>query len=163
MSGKNKRLLAIGLFVIAFGALLWADSVEAQPLLGVGVGILNTQEARNVTLGWSWQDKWEAELSQHGGDGYETVHAVSVARVVRARKGKNFEPFMQFGLTYWDDKIAAPKWDDQDVLVDSQLTYRLGLGIRVYRVLEVGWGHDSTAGRSDPNSGIDYIFLRFRL
>jgi hypothetical protein len=163
MSGKNKRLLAIGLFVVAFGALLWAEEAEAQVHLGTAVGINHTEDARAVLIGYTWDDRWELEYARHGGDDYEDINSWSVTRIVRARRGKNLEPFLQFGLTYWDEKMLATKWDDQEVLVDSQLTYRLGLGVRLYRVAELGWGHDSTAGRSDPNSGIDYIFIRFRL
>ena len=66
--------------------------------------------------------------------------------------GTNVSPFLRFGVAYFDDP--------PDDYIDEHLAFDLAVGIRFWDIVELELDqHNSTAGRSNNNEGLDAIML----
>ena len=152
---KSKALVVLAIFIF-IGFFAWGRSADAAELrLGVGAGYTKNMGARSQEIMLTWDDRhWYAAVTRIGGD---TLHNYQFTRVtagyrVNWRRGKRFSPFMRLGGAYFDDE----PWD----YISDQWAFDMAFGVRLWDVLELEIDqHNSTAGRSDQNSGMDTIML----
>lgn len=129
--------------------------------LGVSGGIVNYPGGVTQRLGYSYGGKWVTDYERLGGKGYEQVHALSVVRRVRFKQ-TGFS--LSLGATYFDGTLEEKGRPGKEIVSDK-LTYRLGIDYtwEVSSVTDIRFGilHNSTAGRSERNGGIDRLHLTF--
>lgn len=144
-------LVFVTLFV--WGSIREAHAAEINGLVGVGFGTGHSRNliAEEVLL--EINQDWDLGVARLGSSPIlEDTYVAIAARRVDWREGKAFEPFLSFGVAYFDNVPRA--------LVNDHLTFTLQAGFRWRGAIDLAWIHYSTAGRSDPNTGIDYATLR---
>ena len=160
---KKPQVWLILIFIVLFAWAL-SDEVRAEAVeVGLSYGAAHSRQHITQRIAYIHADKWIAQYERHGGNGYDDTNSVSFQRQVRWRQEKNIQPYLRFGASYFDDRILDPDSDKGRYLVDERLTFSLGFGAWFWKVLNLGIEHNSTAGRSDPNRGIDRIYLGFML
>jgi hypothetical protein len=147
------------LFVILF---TWALMVEADVTLGLGFGASSSGGVVTQRLGYLHDDKWWARYERMGGDDWNTANTYAAGRRVFVGE-RRARPFMELGATYSDSQLQR---DGKRPNVSDNWTFRLGAGVS-YRLsdvarIEVGIDHDSTAGRSLRNRGVDRVYLQYQ-
>jgi len=155
--GKILTTLAIIAFVVAF---LWGRNAQSAEVgLGLGFGTFNAADATIQELSVITDDlHWFASYSRVGGVDSDRLQDKYNDRYVIAyrvfwRDDKDFRPYLSLGVAYFD---KAP-----ERLISEHLAYDLRLGVRWKDILELDVdGHNSTAGRSERNTGIDSVNLR---
>jgi len=163
IDGKTARIALLVIFTALF---FWGLSSSAhakhEAVVGLGIGIIHLDDSyKTQTVGYRYNRAWSIELTRTGraytrdDDLHDENWRIAATRYVHWREGKLIEPWLRFGVNVWDEKPAA--------LVDDNLCFDLGLGVSINRVAEIGWLHCSTAGRTEPNNGIDEIQLRFNM
>lgn len=155
LAGKKPAFWAVLIFVVLFvwGSLRDADAAEVNALVGVGFGATRSDGMVVQEVLLEVNEDWTFGVVRLGDSPVlEAAYAGVATRRVEWREGKAFEPFMSFGIAYFDSPPAA--------LVNDQLTFALQAGFRWRDVIDLAWVHYSTAGRTDPNIGIDYVTLR---
>jgi hypothetical protein len=130
--------------------------------VGVYTGVVNSNGVRTQRLSYRYQDRWEVSYARVGGKGWSTANYFSVSRLVFWR-GNDRGPFLSLGAAYTDGLVG--KKDEGKPLVTEQLTYELGIGyqwvLSSATDMELRWIHNSTAGRSERNKGIDRVGLTY--
>lgn len=144
----------IALFLILF---LWGRSSEAAEVgIGLGAGVNHSSGAVGQELSVTSDDlRWFASYTRLGGRPGDTVLAYNNRWVgayrVFWRRDHDLMPYMALGAAYFEEPT---------VLVTERLTYDLRVGLRWNNIVELEYAHNSTAGRSQRNAGIDFITLR---
>lgn len=155
MKFKTKATSGIVL-VLAFLALfIWGRNAESAELgLGVGYGINHTAKAAVQEITISTDDyRWYGQVIRIGGDGVlDDNWRYSAGYRLFWRRDENVKPFLRLGAAYFDHAPVQ--------LVSDHLTFDMGLGLRWKDIIELEYNHNSTAGRSDKNTGIDFVTLR---
>jgi len=147
--GKALAILAI---VIFFGFFLWgmkADAAEVR--LGVGFGYASQAGARYEEIMLTSGDRhWYGAVTRIGGDdrhNYQYWRFTGGYRV-NWRRGLKVSPYLRLGAAYFDD---IP-----EDYISEHLAFDLAIGLRLWDVLEIELDqHNSTAGRSANNEGLD--------
>ena len=156
IKGKNKTALAVIIFVIL---LLIAGYTRAEDgaRIGIGSSIVNSH-LKTGEIGYEW-NSWEVHYAlQKAGDtkrGYQDqIHIYSVSYLTRPKplQNKYASPFIRLGVSYNDD---SPMVGDTN--------FRLGLGIDFSEVWRLEYSHHSSAGIHNPNTGLDYITLTYKI
>ena len=159
---KKPTAWAVVLFVIAITWGLLAEAAtppKHQMTLGLAYGIVNTQDMVTQRIGYVRNDKWYVRAERFGGDGYQESWAGSFGRQVVFRKGKTFEPIMTLGVSFFDRPLTQSNGYQP---VADDITFQLGITVRFKGLVGLNIDdHNSTAGRSDPNKGIDRAGLDF--
>lgn len=162
--------IIVGVFVILLIALFSAEKVNAHDIpgnhavsLGLGGGVANYPGGVTQKLGYTYDGKWTAEYERFGGKGYDTVSGFSVVRSVGP--GTNGSGFvLSFGASYFDGTLED-RGRESKAIVSDTITYRLGIDyawrLSSYTDVRFGVHHNSTAGRSERNRGIDRLHLTF--
>jgi len=129
---------------------------------GLSGGIINYPSGRTQTLGYIYNNRWQAEYERlGGGDRWNNVSSFSVVRRV---------PFGSTGLAAsigasYFDRTLAPRDKAGKPPVSDRLSYRLSIDytwtLSSITNIRVGFVHNSTAGRSERNRGIDRLNLSF--
>ena len=168
---KNIRwnTVAVVLFVLSLIALFISEDAHGAVgdwsiTTGVAGGVVHYSGGVTQTIGvLSPEKKWYAEYERQGGKEWSRVHAVSVSRVVWLRpeqKGLH----LSLGATKSSGTLVESGPGNKP-LVSEDLSYRLGIGyswtLSPATAIRLGVIHNSTAGRSDRNHGIDRIHLAF--
>lgn len=159
----NKKIkwtaVAVLLFVLVF---MWGRNAEAAEVgIGLGWGVLGTRSEGVVTqelmlktndyrwyvsyarIGANQNDRLQMRQNDRFTAGYQLVF----------RRGMKVEPYMMLGMAYFEDPPMN--------LISERLTYDMRLGVRIKDIVELELdGHNSTASRSDYNSGMDVMSLR---
>lgn len=155
-------VLLVILFAILFVIGLKAEAAEHEMHVGVGVGVANVEtDVGHQQIGYRYDGRWYAEALRTGGgetdDGatLEDNWRWSVGRYVHFRRDRAVDPFLRLGAAYWRRAPSA--------LVGDRLTFDMAAGVELYDVVRVSWQHNSTAGRSEPNTGYDLVVLTLRL
>lgn len=158
---KKPQVWAILLFVVLF---FWGLTAHAKNSLEVGLsfGAFHSTQMITQRIGWNYDNRWIAQYERHGGNGYQGTNSVSIQRQVSWRQGSALSPLLRFGISYFDEQIVDPEKEDRP-LVSENLTYSLGFGVRIKERLMIGLEHNSTAGRSARNRGIDRFYLTFQM
>lgn len=167
----KKTVYAVLAFIIFLIFMFMAEEAHALDnqhngtvTIGVSGGIVNYPSGVTTYGGYrTGSGKWEAAYEILGGKGYREVHSISVSRVVWKRPDQT-GLYGSLGLTATDRNLAKDEPDAKDI-VSSKLTYRLGIGyswkLSSSTHIRFGLLHNSTAGRSDRNKGIDRLLLSF--
>ena len=152
----KKRLLGIAVVVLFAGLFLWGSYAEAsEGRLGLGFGYTANVGSRTMEFMLTSDDlRWYGSVSKIGGDyrhNYQFTRWCGGYRV-NWRREKSIMPFMRLGACYFDE----PPFD----YISSDYAYDLSVGVRLWGVAELELlQHNSTAGRSDQNEGVDGILL----
>ena len=154
---KPKKLFAILLIAAFVGFYLWGLKADAAELgLGLGKGYANNAGATyQEIMVRDAQRHWYASVARIGGDNefnYKYWRGCGGYQV-NWRKEKRFAPYARLGACYFDEAPVG--------LVSERLTYELAFGVRFWGIVELDLDtHNSTAGRSDKNAGLDAMMLR---
>ena len=151
--GKVLAILAIVIFV---GLFLWgmkADAAEAR--LGLGFGYSNSEGSRYQEMMLTSSDRrWYGAVTRIGGDdrhNYQYWRFTAGYRV-NWRRDKRFSPYMRLGVAYFDDVPFD--------YISEHLAFDMAIGVRLWDIVELEFDqHNSTAGRSDQNEGLNAILL----
>jgi hypothetical protein len=165
MSGRKVRWepVAVLVFLTAFFLFLANESRAAEVMLGVGTGVANLdQDIRSQQLGVRFDGRWLVDLTRTGagtrsddGKALPENWRVSALRTVTIRREDAWiRPFLGFGVAYWHEAPAA--------VVNDRVMFDLRVGAQIRNVM-ISWQHNSTAGRTSPNSGHDMVLLTMRL
>jgi len=160
---KKPQVLLILLFI---GLFFWALNAEAEEKafeLGLAAGFYHSEQHITQRIGFNYADKWIAQYERHGGNGYDISNSISAQRQVVFRQGRKLEPYLRLGVSYFDVPVRDLDADEVRYLVHERLTFSLGAGVRLSKVMSLGFEHNSTAGRSDPNRGLDRFYLQFTM
>ena len=151
---KPTVLAVVGFILLYIAGLLNdAEAGELDAVVGVGYGATHSSTLVVQELGLQYDERWGVSLTRTGNEArLPDTWVVKGERRVSWRENKDFEPYASFGVAWFVDKPSA--------LVDENLTFSLAVGVRWREVVELGWQHYSTSGRSSPNKGIDYVILR---
>ena len=154
---KKPTVWAVIVFVIIFTWALAAGAATPHTFtVGLGKGVLNGNEWTQQQIGYEYNRKWYAQAARLGGDSVlPTTYRYTMGRLVNARLDKRVSPYARLGIAYFADSPSA--------LVDDHWTFDLGIVVTAWHVIRLEWRHNSTAGRSSPNTGIDLVELSFRL
>jgi hypothetical protein len=152
------KLTVIGviLFIIALIFSLFAEKSKADPYIGLGYTVANS-ELPTGEFSYRFSEKWDASIQAIGAGATEKgdqdqVGIVSASRIVdpdwHLWKSKFF---MRIGLAYVTDTPLV-----------GHGNFRLGAGFDM-GVWELEYMHYSSAGINDTNRGIDAIGIRVKL
>lgn len=152
-----KKALVVILIATFVGFYLWGLKADAAELgLGLGSGYASNAGATYQEIQIKDSDRnWYASVARIGGDTRNNYHywRGCGGYQVNWRKNTNFSPYMRLGACYFDE---APT----DYISD-RLSYELALGFRAWDIVEIDIDtHNSTAGRSEQNEGLDGAMLR---
>lgn len=156
MKSMNSRqtltIAAIVAFIIIFA---WGRDAESAELgLGLSAGASShSSGAKAQEISITTDDyRWYGQVMRIGGDGILSSNwRYSAGYRLFWRRDHDFKPFLRLGVAYFDD---VPE------LVSERFMYDMGVGIRWREVIEAEYNHNSTAGRSAVNTGIDFVTLR---
>lgn len=152
-----KRWWKVGLIVLGIVVIAWgtrpANAAEADAILGIGSGFNHTA-GTVMRVGLQLDRRWYAEHVALSSRSMSGGNVFSVGRIVYWRDGSNFAPFIGMGPVY----VLDPP---REVLGCSWM-WHWKLGAEVARVMQVGYSHDSSADRCNPNQGLDYVSIDFR-
>lgn len=167
----KKTAWLVLLFVAAAIALLIAEEAQAHGdqsgsnhtvSVGVSGGVIHYPSGVTQTIGYTYANRWTAEYERLGGKGYSTVNAVSLVRQIEGANPGGFG--LSFGVTVTDRDLEERDRPGKAIVSDT-LTYRLGVHyswtLSSVSSVRLGVLHNSTAGRSERNRGIDRINLSF--
>lgn len=153
--GKKEIKYTAVIVAIFVAVFLWGRSADAAELrLGLAAGTFNTQGAVTQDLMLTSTDlHWYANISRWGGDarGLDEVTRFSGGYRVNWRRDKFVSPFLRLGVAYFDQEPMP--------YVSDNWTFDMGAGLRFNNILELEAQHNSTAGRSRWNTGLDNITL----
>lgn len=130
-----------------------ADAAEARLGLGFGYNAQSGSRYQELMV-TSDSLKWYGSLTRIGNDdrhNYQYWRACGGYRV-NWRRETNFSPYIRLGACGFDD---APT----DYISDT-VAFDMALGFRLWDVAEIEVAqHNSTAGRSDQNEGLDALMI----
>lgn len=146
-----------GIAVIVFVALfLWGASAMAQDVearIGLGVNVLDRDDrGTHITQDMMLliDRDWYVQATRFGNSDFiDDSWRFSTGLRVEWRQDTNLEPYMRLGVAYWDEE---PTW-----LVSERWMFDMAIGARLWRVAELEWQHNSTAGRAEWNTGVDVL------
>lgn len=169
MPKVKKTVWAVLAFIALTLYLLWAEEAQAHDSdghhsvsIGVSGGIVNYPSGVTQTIGYTYGGRWNTEYERLGGKGYSTVNGFSVVRIIEGSNPHGLGATL--GVTYFDRALEERDRPGKAIVSDT-LTYRLGIHyswkISSSSVIRFGILHNSTAGRSDKNKGIDRLNLSY--
>jgi hypothetical protein len=162
----------VGLFVVGSIFLLarevqahgpsTTDSSHHSAGISLGTGVLDSSRLRTQRLEYRYRNRWQVAYERFGGDDWNTASYIGVSRLMYLR-GNGRGPFLSLGAGYFDEILVDER--EGEALVSERLTYELGIGyswvLSQSSDIEAGWKHNSTAGRSKRNHGIDRVALSY--
>lgn len=157
----NKGLLAAIIAIVIFLAFfLWglkADAAEPSPEARIGLGYAYNHFEGAVyeeLMLTAPQRHWYGSFTRIGGDKRHdyVFNRLVVGYRVNWRRNTHFSPFMRLGAAYF---TTVP----EDYISDSW-AFDMAFGVRLWNILELEVEqHNSTAGRSDQNEGLDAYMI----
>lgn len=155
MSKYLKRISYTSVLVAIFIALfIWGRAAEAgEARIGLGVGTFNVQGAIYQDLLVTTDEQtWYAQVTRIGNDEhFDVLTRYSAGYRVNWRDDKFAEPYLRLGMAHFDKEPTyriSDKW-----------SFDMAVGIRFKDVVELEAQHNSTAGRTNYNYGLDSIVL----
>lgn len=151
-------------FVVVFALGLLNEARAAEPrhdiVIGLGYGVINADGAITQRLGYMYDRRWYARAERFGGPRYDDdpTWVYSLGRRVSWRRERAVAPFMEFGVAKYEEPLTR---EDGYAPVTAEWTYTLGVGVSLWGIIDAGLAHNSTAGRSSNNDGIDRVYLSF--
>ena len=155
-------VLFVALFAWGLSSNAAADERKKALTVGLGYGYAATKDLISQRIGYLHDDRWFVRYERLGGPGldHDDFNSIALGRRVMWREDKRIEPFLEFGAAYFDE----PPTRSGKPVVSERLTYSMSIGARFFDVIEFVFAdHNSTAGRSERNKGIDRVALTFIL
>jgi hypothetical protein len=152
MKRATKQKIAILAIITFIGFFLWGRAADAAEV-GVGLGFSkNGATHQQVTL-TSTDLRWYGSVTRIGGDRRHNYIYGRVAAGYRVnwRRDTRFSPYMKLGGVYFTKEPT-------DYISDSW-AYDMNIGVRVWDIVELEYQHNSTAGRSSQNEGLDTVMV----
>ena len=154
---RPKKLIAIGVIAVFVGFYLWGLKADAAEVgLGLGFGYASNDGATYQEIQIKDDNQnWYGSLARIGGDTRNNYHywRACGGYQVNWRRGRVIEPYARLGACYFDEEPTD--------YISDELAYELAFGVRLWDIVEVDIDtHNSTAGRSDQNEGLDGAMLR---
>lgn len=146
-----------GWLIVAFIILAawgtWEQVYGAELRVGLGGGVTNDNEWIGQELMVNSDRRhWYASVIRVGGDdALPDTWRFAAGYRVNWRRDKNVWPYLRLGAGYFLDEPGH--------LISDKLAFDMAVGIRFWKILELEWQHNSTAGRSDHNDGNDILML----
>ena len=147
-----KQSIAIGAIIMFIGLFVWgrvADAAEA----GIGLGFSkNGATHQQVTL-TTTDLRWYGSVTRIGGDRrHNYVYGrLGAGYRVNWRRETRFSPYLKLGAVYFTKEPTD--------YISDQWAFDMNVGMRMWNVVELEYQHNSTAGRSSQNEGLDTLFL----
>ncbi len=158
---KKQIALAVGIAVFLAFFIWGREADSAEVALGLGAGLTSTksegiraQEIQIRTDDYRWyfsyariganiNDRLELRQNDRWAIGYTVVW----------RRGHNWQPYMSIGAAYFKQPPMG--------LISERLAYDMRVGVRYKNIIEFEFdNHNSTASRSDKNTGVDIPWVR---
>ena len=172
MSIKVKKNLAIILVVIFTLLFLWGRESDAAELrIGLGTGVANTaSSARAQDLMITTTDRrWYFQITRIGSLPYaqsrlvaapyggfkrivtefDTLTRFSGGYRVNWRRDKKLSPYMRLGMSVFDREPQS--------LISDKWAFGMAVGVRFKDIFEIEMQHNSTAGRTERNRGLNFV------
>lgn len=153
----TKKHAAVAVIAIFVGFFLWGRAADSAELgIGLGFGYGSNVGARYQELMVTSDDRrWYGALTRIGADNehnYQYWRTTAGYRV-NWRRETNFSPYLRLGMAYF----SSPPTD----YISDSVAFDMAVGLRMWDIVELEIDqHNSTAGRSDENEGLDAVMLR---
>ena len=159
---SKKEILLVAVLSALVLVFIWGrDAESAEVALGISTGLPTTHSdgirAQEIQIRTN-DYRWYLSYTRIGANANERLQLRQNDRwaagyTVTFRRDKVWKPFISIGAAYF----KQPPMD----LISERLTYDLRLGIRFKDIVELELdNHNSTASRSDKNTGLDLIGIR---
>lgn len=155
----NKTALGVVAFVIillAAGYSAKSDADENGPRISIGKTVINSH-LKVGELSYEYNN-WEASatLMEAGGTkngSQEQLEMYTASYLTKPNWGVyGFDPYFRLGFSYnTGSKLVG------------DTNYRLGVGMDFHDVFRVEFSHHSSAGIHNPNTGIDYVTISYKI
>ena len=160
---RRKIKYTVGLVALFILAFCWGyyNQALADTTFRIGVGtqaLDRGDRGEHITqdLMINFDNRWYVQAARFGnGTVVPDTWRYSFGYRVNWREGNKVAPFMRLGPAYW-----AP---EDSVLVSDNWTFDMAVGAQLWQFVDIEWQHNSTAGRSERNSGVDLIVLAINL
>lgn len=155
-----KEAVSVLMIVIFIAFFAWGRSADAaEARLGLGFGFSGIEGARYQEIMLTSDDlRWYGAATRIGNDdrhNYQYWRFTAGYRV-NWRRDTQFSPFMRLGAAYFDEVPFD--------YISDHLAFDMAIGVRLWDIVELEFDqHNSTAGRSDQNEGLNAILLAFVL
>ena len=156
---KGKLVTLTILAIVVTGFFMIRDAESAEIGLGLGYGTFNAKHSRTQEISIQSNDyRWFASYARIGAADNDRIRRDQTNRYTAAYRAcfwreRKLTPCISMGAAYFDEPIMT--------LISDRLTYDIRIVVRWKEVLEFEIDqHNSTAGRSVTNSGLDSIMLR---
>lgn len=152
MKKEYLKWLAILIFILLFA---WGTYTQNADAAEVRIGM-----SKAFTHGTEWTGQellfvhrnWYANIARIGGDeALPDLMRYSVGYRVKWRNEKRVSPYLRLGMAYFE----IEPFD----LISDVWAYDMAVGSRFFEVLDIEWAHNSTAGRSAQNEGVDMLLI----
>lgn len=156
MNRTVKQSLTILAIIIFVGVFLWGRSADAaEARIGLGFGYASNIGATYQELMLISDDlRWYSAVTRIGGDNrhdYQYWRFTAGYRV-NWRRETNFSPYMRLGAAYFSEEPTG--------YISDRLAFDMAIGMRLWNIVELELDqHNSTAGRSNRNQGLDAVML----
>src|SRR5690554_2898570 len=155
----NKTALGVITFIVVLILAGYSARSEADNGARIGVGkTLINSHLKVGEIGYEYND-WEisAAILEDGktknGIQSETMQIYSVSYLTKPKWGVyGVDPYFRLGVSY----------NDGSKLIGNS-NFRLGVGLDFHDVWRVEFSHHSSAGIHNPNTGLDYITLTYKI
>jgi len=149
---KLKQYTLIGLIVVFVGFFLWGRTADAGEA-SIGLGFAGNGATYQQVMVMDNERKWYASATRIGGDRrHNYVYGrLAVGYRVNWRRVSRFSPYMRLGGVYFTDEPTDYISDD--------FAFDMAIGTRLWQIVDVEYQHNSTAGRSNQNEGLDAVTL----
>lgn len=152
---KKTSWLIVAFVVLAiWGGCQMAEAQEAG--IGIGFGATNGNNWTGQQIFVSNGTWYGSFMRVDGDDTLPQTNRYSIGYRISWRQQTRFTPYLKIGAAYFEHDITP--------LISDRWAYDMAVGARLWRVADIEWQHNSTAGRSDFNDGVDmpFLFLTFQ-
>lgn len=155
----NKTALGVIAFIVVLILAGYSARSEADNGARIGVGkTLINSHLKVGEIGYEYND-WEfsATILEEGqtknGFQSDNMHIYSASYLTKPKWGVyGVDPYFRLGVSY----------NDGSKLIGNS-NFRLGVGLDFHDVWRVEFSHHSSAGIHNPNTGLDYITLTYKI
>jgi hypothetical protein len=155
MNINGKKITYTMVLVAIFVALfLWGVKADAAELrIGLGYSIFNTDGTVTQDLMLTSTDRrWYAQATRIGrSTTFDPLTRFSFGYRVNWRRNTNFSPYLRLGMAHFSAEPIG--------YISDLTAFDMGVGARLWDLVEVEVQHNSTAGRTDQNEGINIVCL----
>lgn len=151
LRGRTK-IAVIAIFVILIGILAFRKATAYELQIGLGHGFGNTDV---ITQDFAIEyDGFYGRVVRLGDEPIlpDKLWKLSAGWRGYFREGTNFQPYLYIGAAWFTEEPSS--------VISDRLAYDMGLGLRFYKVFDLNYEHNSTAGRTSKNRGLDVISVR---